>query len=623
MDKKKKINVIICFHAHEPLWDLPAQLQKTVEDYRVSSAIVPENYLRKRMTEVRNIYRDLLSFLSRLNIKASVDFTNELLFQLEKELPQTYDALCSAYREGTLYPIYTMAHHTHAALLREDDFLEDFQMNQEFLHKKMNVPQPKFAGFFFTECSVERKYLDILYQHGVKFLLFPHLNPRKAQFRLEDNNYDYRYLPFKADNLIALPRHFAVSQEIWRPITQIYPDKVKYQGYLLGQYYVFDNEYNDKKYISTLGSEDEGIEEYAKILKKAIEECPADGLIIYLQDLELMDFGDAALRIMEGAWKKILEEEKFQINFVTPDEYIARENLIAKKLPAVDFQQISWAPEIRVVLRFDGHYPPLEAKDINGKDIVPEIFKKYPFIFWQMGVFYAKFFEWLIDSCGFPLKIGVSSVLIAEEGYQLVRFPYYQRIPLHLRLMKRACNWGWRPDEGRTKRIYLNGFFIADSLLLNLKFYAKKFFPQELKNHQQIIDGMSKYAQTCVDMIASYLKFGLKRLQDEQKIDPQEALTELDYADNFKQQALSGLEKVKELLAELNGQTDKKEAFLAILAQAREFCRNMFLSLEHLQRAWGKSQDIDFMVVNMYKYLYNEIPPRIFSALEGLESQFE
>lgn len=616
---KKKVNVIICFHGHEPLWDLPAQLQKTVEDHRFSSALAPENYLRKRMTEVRNIYRDLLAFLSRLNIKASVDFTNELLFQLEKELPQTFEALCKAYQEGKLFPIYTMAHHTHAVLLDEDDFIEDFQMNQEFLHKKMNVPKPKYCGFFFTECSVERKYLNILYEKGIRFILFPHLNPRKSEYTLEDTNYDYRYLPFKADNLIALPRHFSVSQEIWRPITQIYPDKVKYQGYLLGQYYVFDNEYNEKKYIPTLNNEEEGINQYSQILKRAIEECPSNGLILYLQDLELMDFGDVALRIMEGAWRKALEDKNLEINFITPDEYISQNDLVNRKLPGIGFRQISWAPEIRLVLRFDGHYPPLEAKDVNGRDIVPDIFKKYPFIFWQMGRYYADFFAWLIESCGFPKTIGVSSTLIAEEGYQLARFPYYQRIPLHLRLMKRACNWGWRPDEGRTKRIYLNGFFIADSLLLNLKFYSKKFFPRILEDAKILIEGMYKYAEISVDMRISYLRFGLKRLQDEKKIEPQEALSELDYANNFKQQALAGLDKIKNSLNEIEKQKDKKESFLLILTETREFCRNMFLSLEHIQRAWGKSQDIDFMVLSMYKYLYDEIPPRILTTLEELE----
>jgi hypothetical protein len=617
--EKKKVNVIICFHAHEPLWDLPAQLQKTVEDYRVSSALVPENYLRKRMTEVRNIYRDLLSFISRLNIKVAVDFTNELLFQLEKELPQTYDTLRKSYQSGILYPIYTMAHHTHSVLLREDDFIEDFEMNREFLYKKMNVSQPGYPGFFFTECSVERKYLNLLHERGIKFILFPHLNPRKTEYTLEDPNYDYQYLPFAVDNLIALPRHFVVSQEIWRPITQIYPEKVKYQGYLLGEYYVFDNEYNEKKYLPFLSNEEGGIEEYVSILRKALEECPPNGLILYLQDLELMDFGDVALRILENSWRRILEDEKFQINFVTPDEYIAQEDLANKKLPGIGFRQISWAPEIRLVLRFDGHYPPLEAKEVNGTDIVPQIFKKYPFIFWQMGSYYIEFFEWLIESCGFPLTVGVSSILIAEEGYQLVRFPYYQRIPMHLRLMKRACNWGWRPDEGRTKRIYLNGFFIADSLLLNLKFYPKKFSPKGFVRGQKTLQAIGKYAEISAEMRIAYLKFGLKRLEDEKKIDPGDALIGLDYADNFKQQALTGLEKIRLALKEIEEQGEKKENFLTILTETREFCRNMFLSLEHIQRAWGKGGDIDFLVMNMYKYLYDVIPPKIFTLLEELE----
>jgi len=30
MTNKKKVYVVLAFHAHEPLWDLPGQLQQTV-----------------------------------------------------------------------------------------------------------------------------------------------------------------------------------------------------------------------------------------------------------------------------------------------------------------------------------------------------------------------------------------------------------------------------------------------------------------------------------------------------------------------------------------------------------------------------------------------------------------
>ena len=39
---------------------------------------------------------------------------------------------------------------------------------------------------------------------------------------------------------------------------------------------------------------------------------------------------------------------------------------------------------------------------------------------------------------------------------------------LYLRLMKRACNWGWRPTEGRQKA-RLKGYLLCSVLLQILK----------------------------------------------------------------------------------------------------------------------------------------------------------
>ena len=44
----------------------------------------------------------------------------------------------------------------------------------------------------------------------------------------------------------ALPRNFAISQEIWRPITKWKPEPLKPQGYILGKYHVLDEEYRNE-----------------------------------------------------------------------------------------------------------------------------------------------------------------------------------------------------------------------------------------------------------------------------------------------------------------------------------------------------------------------------------------
>ena len=119
---------------------------------------------------------------------------------------------------------------------------------------------------------------------------------------------------------------------------------------------------------------------------RALDDAPDGGLILYMQDLELMDFGDVALDIMEEAWKRVLKEKLARVRFVTPDEYLEKRvmpNL--HQLKRLYFHQISWAPEIRLVLRYDGHYPPLEAGKFRGMDAARDIFRRWPFIFWEPG----------------------------------------------------------------------------------------------------------------------------------------------------------------------------------------------------------------------------------------------
>ncbi len=120
----KTVHVILAFHAHEPLWDLPAHLQSAVPDMRIAQAVPPENYLRRRAKEGRNIYRDLIAFASGMGVRVTVDISNDLLHQIRTILPRTFEELRRAYRDRTIYPLYTTAHHTHAVLLEPGELVE-------------------------------------------------------------------------------------------------------------------------------------------------------------------------------------------------------------------------------------------------------------------------------------------------------------------------------------------------------------------------------------------------------------------------------------------------------------------------------------------------------------------
>jgi len=56
-----------------------------------------------------------------------------------------------------------------------------------------------------------------------------------------------------------------------------------------------------------------------------------------------------------------------------------------------------------------------------------------------------------------------------------------------------------------------------------------------------------------------------------------------------------------------------------VLLEAREHCRNVFLSLDHLQRTWMAGGETDFMIDAMYRYLYDLYPPRFPEILDEVD----
>ncbi len=93
------------------------------------------------------------------------------------------------------------------------------------------------------------------------------------------------------------------------------------------------------------------------------------------------------------------------MRFVTPDEYIDDVRASGARLPHMRFHQVSWAPEIRLVLRSDGHYPPLHAGPFRGIDNDTEVFRRWPFIFWEPGRFISATFKSLLASFGHQLDV--------------------------------------------------------------------------------------------------------------------------------------------------------------------------------------------------------------------------
>jgi hypothetical protein len=615
----KKANVILAFHAHEPLWDLPNELVALTDDPEIHYSVRGDNYVLKRAKEERDIYAHLIKTAEALDAPVALDITNELLVQLDWYVPEVFQNLAAAYKNGTIYPVYTHAHHTHAALLMPDEINDEIRLNSELLHGLMGIPRPRHPGVFPTEDSIDASHLSAYKDAGMEYIIFPHTNSRQAHLAIEGKG-DVKYHAFLVGpDIVALPRHFPVSQHIWRPITRYKPEQVRNQGYILGKYAVFEEEYQNKSHISFPISWDEAVAEYTGILEKALTELPNNGLILYIQDLELMDFGDIALKIIEEAWKSILDRKKVRVAFITPDDYMDKLGDTAT-LSRVRFHQVSWAPEIRLVLRYDGHYTPLNAGQFKGIDLTETVFKTIPFVFWEPGRFLTTIFGSILDAFGMPRRCDVTATALHDTRYALPQFDIKDQMTIHFRLMKRACNWGWRPEEGRQKRPFMHGYRLVELLLKSdvrdIAFAASRYqHPGDA-----IYKGAERIMEYLIDTRVRYLNKGIEKpgiISDKKD----KALLELDRAHSHRVIAAECIERalnVSHAVEQATSPDGKSNALRSLLQELKWYCREVFVATDHIQRAWGCMDDIPAMIEIMYEHLYEMYPPKFPAAFREL-----
>jgi hypothetical protein len=617
----KRVYIILAFHAHEPLWDLPNELIALVDDPEMRDAVRGENYILRRSAEERDIYAHLIRTAESLGAPVTLDATNELLVQLAWYIPESFQNLAAAYKNGTIYPLYTHAHHTHAALVNPDEIADELRLNMELLHKVMGIPEPRHRGAFPTEGSVDASKLAAYKDSGMEYIIFPHLNDHKARFAV-DGEGDVEYRPFVVGpDMLALPRHFPVSQHIWRPITRYDPKGVRNQGYILGKYWVFAEEYRNKSYISFPISWENAVAEYTTVLEDALTNSPDQGLILYIQDLELMDFGDIALRLMEQAWKNVISKNFAEVHFVTPDDYLDGLGDIAK-LPRVHFHQISWAPEIRLVLRSDGHYPPIDAGRVRGIDVEKTIFKRLPFIFWEPGRFLINIYGAILDAFGIPRRLAVDAALLHDTRYAIPRFDFKEQLALHYRLMKRACNWGWRPEEGRQKRPFLHGYRLSELLLGTTVEDSAFAATRYVHPGDAMYLGAERILEFLIDTRFDYLGTGIDNgLAGEQK---EAALLEIQRGQSHRTIATEFINRALEASRSVEAATTpngKSEALGRLIRELKGYCREVFVATDHIQRTWGYIKDLDSMLVTMYQHLYQIYPPKFPDMFRDLLPQ--
>jgi hypothetical protein len=71
------------------------------------------------------------------------------------------------------------------------------------------------------------------------------------------------------------------------------------------------------------------------------------------------------------------------------------------------------------------------------------------------------------------------------------------------------------------------------------------------------------------------------------------------------------------------GPADKPGELRSLLAFLRDYCRAIFLSLDHLQRVWGHSGNIERVLLKMYDFLFELFPPLFPAILESTLTEDE
>jgi hypothetical protein len=629
----KSVTVILAFHAHEPSWDLPRAVIETLEDEDLRrQALDNEHWLQKRAAAGRDVYAKLIDLGRRLDAPVCLEATNELLMQVRRHMPSTFARLGEAYRSGALYPIYGNAFHTHIAMLSDAELADELRLNREYLRDVVGAPEPRHAGAFPMEGSIDARKLAGFGQAGIEYVIFPQLSGATARYSFDGapapDGDDPRYAAFTVgDGLLALPRHFAISQEIWRPITKWKADRLGPQGYILGKYHVLDEEYREDRAVAFPISREQAVAGYAETLRRALAAAPDGGLLLYIQDLELMDFGEEALEILGDAWAAVLGEGIADVRFVTPDEYIDGLRASAALLPHLRFHQASWAPEIRLVLRSDGHYPPRDAGAFRGVDVDREVFRRWPFIFWEPGRFIADTFKAMLAAFGHSLDIPLTATQLEAAIGDVAPLDDGTRLALHMRAIQRACNFGWQPDETRHEWPYMHGVAITEILRDELRGDAAAGVAESWRPlPERALRGLDRVLEIFVDTRVASIRYGITQLGDRAGDDQQRSRAE-EHLANAERRRRRASALIRQVYAEnikfVTSCAIDTRAVQRILALIQEHCKEAYLALNEIQRAWMEIKDTSAMLEATYGYLYDVYPPLFPSILRDLLSAEE
>ena len=238
-------------------------------------------------------------------------------------------------------------------------------------------------------------------------------------------------------------------------------------------------------------------------------------------------------------------------------------------------------------------------------DVVRDYLREWPLAFWEPGRYFVLLTNFLMDQAGFDLTLPVSAGELKGLEYHPARLAPDLRCRLLGRLMKRACNWGWRPDEARQKRPVAALYLICQELAGRENLRPRGDWRLTAADWEEVVRGLVEITRLFLEYRQEYLEGTLENLgwlDVEQK-------RRLDRVRRHQKNAA----QVLLALREKTGEEEPRIQEIALLV--KDYCRELFLGTSYLQEVWGQAPAVDELLTGMYHHLYKQIPPRYLHYL--------
>jgi hypothetical protein len=269
------------------------------------------------------------------------------------------------------------------------------------------------------------------------------------------------------------------------------------------------------------------------------------------------------------------------------------------------------------------------------------VFRRWPFVFWEPGRFISDTFKALLAAFGYGLRMPLTASRLDAAIADLTPLDDRARVALHMRAMQRACNFGWQPDETRHEWPYLHALAVAEILRDELRgdrtnvaasgpvdgaATAEHVSAAWRPLPERSLRGMDRVLEIFIDTRIASMRYGVEQLGARAGEETQRARAE-QHLENAERRRRRASALIRQVYAEntkfITSCAIDARAIGRVLALIQEHCKEAYLALNEIQRAWMEIDDTAAMLEATYAYLYDVYPPLLPAILRDLASAEE